>query len=185
VAWDFGELPSQIMENLLGPESLDFFARHHETGKPIRRGCSRKCSRRAISFRVTTMRQLAFGKMDLELHIITRLKERGPRCLIDEHSQGLSNAAEDKTATTARRFNPRFRQPIGYAAGYYSYKWAEVLDAGLLQPVPARRRSQSQTATPFATAFQQGEQRTSRKLFRDFMGRDPDLNALLARSGLS
>jgi oligopeptidase A len=188
VPWDFVELPSQIMENWCWErESLDFFARHHQTGEPIPEELFQKM-KRARTYRAASgqMRQLGFATVDLVLHT-----EFVPNAEMDLVS--LAN-------TVLQRFTPitlpekygmilgfthLFSGPVGYAAGYYSYKWAEVLDAdafsrfkeeGVLNGTVGREYREKILA--------KGNSEEPRDLFRNFMGRDATQTALLERIGL-
>jgi oligopeptidase A len=189
VAWDFVELPSQIMENWTWErESLDLFARHHETGAPIPAEIFAKMLA-AKNFRAAcvTMRQLAFSKMDLLLHMRTteflgeadvepRARALIADCLVPTQPAG---------PVLVKRFTHLFGEPIGYAAGYYSYKWAEVLDADAFTRFKNEGIFNATVGAEFVEKIlSRGNSADAAELYRAFMGREPDLNALLRRSGL-
>ena len=188
VPWDFVELPSQIMENwCMEREALNRFARHYETGEPIPQELFDKMYR-ARTFRSANMqmRQLGFGMVDLKLH----------REFDAESGQDVIAFARDiQSRFTAAPLPPYyamiasfthlFSSPVAYGAGYYSYKWAEVLDADAFSRFRREGIFNSATGRDFRrNILEKGDSLDPAQLYRQFVGRDPDANALLERLGL-
>jgi len=186
VPWDFVELPSQIMENWCWErESLDLFARHWQTGERLPEELFQKM-KRAKTFRGANMqmRQLGFGIVDLALHRVWDGKSdvvKFARSVLVPFA--AAPLPEDYAMITG--FTHLFSSPVGYGAGYYSYKWAEVLDADAF----TRFRKEGVFSATVGRDFRdkilaRGDSEDPAVLYRSFMGRDPDPNALLERNGL-
>jgi hypothetical protein len=134
VAWDFVELPSQIMENWCWEKAaLDLFARHYQTAEPVPEALVERMKQGAHVPRGDDGRcdSSASRELDLSLHMELDLAERwrrgGPRArMLSEHSLPDPCPSDTRCWRASRTCS---RSPVGYAAGYYSYKWAEVLEA--------------------------------------------------------
>jgi oligopeptidase A len=169
-------------------ESLDLFARHNETGEPIPEELFQKM-RRAKTFRGGNgqMRQLGLGFIDLSLHINYDPARDGDvleyaRYLQQEYAPAPLPADYAMIAG----FTHLFSSPVGYGAGYYSYKWAEVLDADAFTRFKKEGIFSRETGIAFReNILSKGDSEDPAQLYRNFMGRDPDVNALLERSGLA
>jgi oligopeptidase A len=188
VAWDFVELPSQIMENWCWErEALDLFARHHETGATIPEAMLARM-RAARTFRAANMmmRQLGFAEVDLAMHMDERPAEHGDviawsRAIL----QRFSPAPFPPEHAMVAAFTHLFAHPVGYAAGYYSYKWAEVLDADAF----SRFKREGLFNRAVGAAFRdgilaRGDSEDPMVLYKGFMGREPTIDALFERDGL-
>lgn len=189
VAWDWVELPSQIMENWCWErEALDLFARHYETGDPIPEELLDKM-KRARNFRSANaqMRQLGFGTLDLALH--TRFNPAVDSNVIDysrDILQAHSPVELPANQAMVTAFTHLFSSPVGYGAGYYSYKWSEMLDADAFTRFSREGIFNAETGDSYRRSIlEQGNSAEPEELFRRFMGRDPDAEALLRRLGLA
>ncbi len=187
VAWDFVELPSQIMENWCWErEALNLFARHYKTGEPIPDELFSKMMA-ARTFRAANgqMRQLGFAAVDLALHMDWSAEAGEPtlfaRSVLADYAP--TELPEDYALVAA--FTHLFASPVAYASGYYSYKWAEVLDADAF----TRFRDEGVFSRAVGAQFRdrllsQGDSRDPEELYHAFVGREPKLDALLERQGL-
>jgi len=189
VAWDFVELPSQIMENWCWErEALDLFARHWQTGEAIPEDLFQKM-RRARTFRAANaqMRQLGFGFIDLLLHVrYVPERDGSPIAYTRALLQQFSPAPLPEGHAMIAAFTHLFANPVGYGAGYYSYKWAEVLDADAFTRFRDTGIFSRETGTSFrVNILSKGDSEDPAELYRRFMGREPDPAALLQRSGLA
>ena len=133
------------------------------------------------------MRQLAFAKLDLHIHRVLAKAD------FEELEGSLQEILHDyfpKRKTTPRtialRFSHLFSSPVGYAAAYYSYKWAEVLDADAFTRFQQEGIMNAETGIDFREKIlSKGNSVAPDQLYRDFMGREPKVEPLLTRSGLS
>jgi oligopeptidase A len=188
VPWDFVELPSQIMENWCWErESLDFFAGHYETGAEIPDDLLQKM-RRARTYRAASMqmRQLGFGTVDLELH--TNFDPAIEQDLVASANAVLARFAAlplPPDYGMILSFTHLFAAPVAYAAGYYSYKWAEVLDADAFSRFQEGGVLNGEIGRQYRSAIlAKGNSDEPQELYRAFMGRDPNPDALMRRIGL-
>ena len=186
VFWDFVELPSQIMENwCYQPEALNLYARHFETGEVLPIKMVEKI-KKAANFQqgLQTLRQLSFGYLDLSFHDqssdqIKNIKTHEKNQI--DHLQFTQDIPENCMSTS---FSHIFQG--GYAAGYYSYKWAEVLDADAFELFLENGIFNYKIATSFLeNILSKGGTEHPMKLYKKFRGKEPDPSALLRRAGLA
>lgn len=185
VYWDFVELPSQIFENwCYEKECLDLFAKHYETGETIPEELITKIKESANFLEgYQTMRQLGFGKLDMAWH--------------GQDNSGIADVSEFERAVLGKTevlpfidgtnmscsFSHIFQG--GYSAGYYSYKWAEVLDADAFEYFKENGIFNKEIANKFKKhVLSAGGSEHPMILYKRFRGQEPDVKALLRRSGL-
>lgn len=188
VPWDFVELPSQIMENwVLEREALDLFARHHETGETLPDELYKKLyAARNFQAAGIAMRQYSFGTADLDLHVnFDPTSDEDPIRRARDTMNRFNTLELPEEHAMMARFNHIFSDPVGYAAGYYSYKWAEVLDADAFSRFAKEGIFNRETGRSFVdNVLSKGDSKAPSELYEGFMGRSPDPEALLRRSGL-
>ena len=181
---DWVELPSHIMENWTWQrEALDLFARHFETGETIPDELFRRLeASRNFMEANAQMRQLSFGTVDLALHI-----EFDPTS--DEDPVAYGNRVRELFVLRPEFARDGFLCAFshifagGYAAGYYSYKWSEMLEADAFTRFEQNGIFDRDTGRAYVEAIlSQGDSRDQFEQFREFMGRDPDPEALLRRN---
>lgn len=182
---DFVELPSQFNENFLNEkEFLDSFARHYETGEAIPQSLiDRMKSASQFGAAYACLRQLNFGYLDMAFHTVT-----GPIESVAEFEKAAGESVmifpPEDNSLVAPQFSHIFAG--GYAAGYYSYKWAEVLDADAFAKFKADGIFNRDTAMSFRhNILERGGTEEPDKLYRRFRGKEPSIDALLRRDGIN
>lgn len=184
VYWDFVELPSQIMENwCYEKECLDLFAKHYETGEAIPQEFIDKI-RLSSSFMeaYATVRQIGLASLDLAWHAkeiddIENVSEYENKVL--EPTSFFEKSSDRNTSCS---FSHIFQG--GYSAGYYSYKWAEVLDADAFEYFKEEGIFNKDLAQKFELLLSSGGSKHPSELYKEFRGKDADSKALLRRAGL-
>lgn len=184
VFWDFVELPSQVMENwCYEPEALALFAKHYETGEIIPQEYVEKIKESASFLEgMATLRQLSFGLLDMEYHgknqPIENVKAFEKQALGD--TSLFPDVAENCMSVS---FSHIFQG--GYSSGYYSYKWAEVLDADAFAYFQEKGIFNKEVATKFKeNVLSKGGTEHPMTLYKKFRGQEPSADALLKRAGL-
>ncbi|WP_421753939.1 M3 family metallopeptidase [Croceimicrobium sp.] len=183
VYWDFVELPSQIMENwCYEKECLDLFAHHFENGSALPEEWVHKLKESATFMEgYATIRQVGFAKLDMAWH--NGLPELDTVAEVEEavFAETALFPAQDETNMSCS-FSHIFQG--GYSAGYYSYKWAEVLDADAFELFKEKGLFDTETAQKFRSLLASGGSEHPAVLYKRFRGKDPDPEALLRRAGL-
>ena len=182
VAWDWVEVPSQIMENWCWErEALDLFARHYETGEPLPGAMlDRLLAARRFMGGWMQMRQLSFANLDLELH-----RSYGGEAPVMEYAAAALRPFVPSDRFVERHILPSFAHLFagGYASAYYSYIWSETLEADAFTRFASEGVLNPDTGGAFLEAIlSQGDCRDPEELFRTFVGRDPDPGALIRRN---
>ena len=179
---DFVEMPSQLMENwCTSKEFLQTFARHYRTGAALPDDLIDKMQR-SHRFQAgwRCLRQLNFGLTDMAYHTLHQPLAVSPEAFEQQHTDTLLPNVEGTCFSTS--FTHIFSG--GYAAGYYGYKWAEVLDADLFERFKEQGLFNRTLAQRLRNEIlSRGGSEHPATLFRNFMGRDPDPDALLRRDG--
>lgn len=187
VEWDAVELPSQFMENFCWEyDALQLFARHYQSDEPLPRDLyERMLDARNFQSALQMLRQIEFSLFDIRMH------QQADVTTAEQIQQTLDQVREDIAVASTPQIN-RFQNGFshifagGYAAGYYSYKWAEVLSAdafaafeeeGIFNPGTGQRFLQC--------VLEKGGSRPAMESFRCFRGREPNIEALLRHSGIS
>ena len=185
VFWDFVELPSQLMENwCYEEEALQLFARHYETGETIPMEYVQKIKDSAQFLSAyQTVRQTSLGQLDMAWHNQSSIKDLS---VIEFEKDATKNTVlfpfNEKTSTSCA-FSHIFAG--GYAAGYYSYKWAEVLEADAFEYFKENGIFNKEIAKSFReNVLSKGGSKHPMELYKAFRGAEPKTEALLRKSGL-
>ncbi len=185
VYWDFVELPSQIMENwCYEGEALDLFARHYKTSEPIPKDLIQKLKDSAtFQEGMATVRQLSFGLLDMAWHGADPGEINDVKKFEDSAFESTRLYPETPETCMSTSFAHIFQG--GYSAGYYSYKWAEVLDADAFAYFKEKGIFNKEVADKFKShILSKGGTEKPMVLYKRFRGSEPKIEALLERSGL-
>ncbi len=183
VAWDAVELPSQFLENWCWEtEALAFISRHYQSGDPLPADMlERMLAARNYQSAMQMVRQLEFSLFDMRIHMAPDV----------DIQQTLNQVREQVAVVNPPSYN-RFQHSFGhifaggYAAGYYSYKWAEVLSADAFARFEEEGIFNPQVGQDFLHAIlERGGSDDAMALFTEFRGREPDIQALLRHSGIA
>ena len=185
VAWDAVELPSQFMENWCWePEGLALISGHFETGEPLPQDLLEKMlAAKNFQSGLMMVRQIEFSLFDFELHAT-----HGDGRSVLEVIESIRSEVSVLRPPAYNRFANGFAHIFagGYAAGYYSYKWAEVLSADAFSKFEEEGVLNAETGRAFREAIlARGGSQEPMQLFVDFRGREPSIDALLRHSGLT
>lgn len=185
VYWDFVELPSQVMENwCYEPEALALFAKHYETGEIIPQEYVQKIKESA-SFQegMATLRQLSFGLLDMAFHSNNPTEITHVKAFEKAAFEGTTLYPDVAENCMSVSFSHIFAG--GYSSGYYSYKWAEVLDADAFAFFQEKGIFNKEVATKFKeNVLSKGGTELPMELYKRFRGQEPKPDALLKRAGL-
>lgn len=185
VYWDFVELPSQIMENFCTEqEFLNTFAQHYETGEPLPQDLiDRIKATNNFNVAYACMRQVSFGLLDMSYYTL----EDEFTADVETFEKSAWQRAQVLPSITGTCMTVQFSHIMagGYSAGYYSYKWAEVLDADAFSLFKEKGIFNQEVAQSFRdNILSKGGTEHPAVLYRRFRGQDPTIDALLKRNGI-
>jgi len=185
VFWDFVELPSQVMENwCFEKEALELFAHHYKTGEVIPMQLVQKIKESATFHEgMATLRQLSFGLLDMSWHGADPSSIKDVKTFETKAFANTSLYPETPETCMSTAFSHIFQG--GYSSGYYSYKWAEVLDADAFAYFKEKGIFNKEVATKFKEhILSKGGTDNPMELYKRFRGSEPKVEALLERAGL-
>ncbi|MFL9834236.1 M3 family metallopeptidase [Chryseobacterium terrae] len=183
VKWDFVELPSQFLENFCyEPEFLKTFAKHYKTGEVLPDEKIEKIEQsKNFMEGYQTLRQIGFGLLDMNYH--TKVGEL-ENLSVKEFEDNYTKATQLYPANPETAMSPSFSHIFqgGYSAGYYSYKWAEVLDADAFQYFKETGIFNPETAAKYKILLSSGGTKDPMELYKNFRGSEPKVESLLKRA---
>lgn len=185
VYWDFVELPSQLLENwCYEEEALQLFAKHYETNEPIPMEFITRIKESSNFLEgIQTLRQLSFGKLDMQWHGKKPISNCDVKEFEKEAFKQTQQYPDVETNCMSTSFSHIFQG--GYSSGYYSYKWAEVLDADAFEYFKESGIFNEKISSKFKSEIlEKGGTQKPMKLYECFRGKKPNSNALLKRAGL-
>lgn len=183
VKWDFVELPSQFLENFCyEPEFLKTFAKHYKTGEILPDEKIEKIAQsKNFMEGYQTLRQIGFGLLDMNYH--TKVEELENKS-VKEFEDNYTKATQLYPANPETAMSPSFSHIFqgGYSAGYYSYKWAEVLDADAFQYFKENGIFNPEIAAKYKVLLSSGGTKDPMELYKNFRGSEPKVESLLKRA---
>ncbi|WP_300686307.1 M3 family metallopeptidase [Chryseobacterium sp.] len=183
VKWDFVELPSQFLENFCyEPEFLKTFAKNYKTGEVLPDEKIEKIEQsKNFMEGYQTMRQLGFGLMDMNYHTkVDELDHESVKDFEDKYTKATSLYPVNPETAMSPSFSHIFQG--GYSAGYYSYKWAEVLDADAFQYFKENGIFNPEIAAKYKILLSSGGTKDPMELYKNFRGSEPKVESLLKRA---
>ncbi len=183
VKWDFVELPSQFLENFCyEPEFLKTFAKHYKTGEVLPDEKIEKISQsKNFMEGYQTLRQIGFGLLDMNYHTkVEELENKNIKQFEDYYTKQTQLYPVNPETAMSPSFSHIFQ--VGYSAGYYSYKWAEVLDADAFGYFKETGIFNPETAAKFKVLLSSGGTKDPMDLYKNFRGSEPKVESLLKRA---
>lgn len=183
VKWDFVELPSQFLENFCyEPEFLKTFAKHYKTGEVLPDEKIEKIEQsKNFMEGYQTLRQLGFGILDMSYHTkVEELEKESIKDFEDKYTKATTLYPLNAETAMSPSFSHIFQG--GYSAGYYSYKWAEVLDADAFQYFKENGIFNPEIAAKYKVLLSSGGTKDPMELYKNFRGSEPKVESLLKRA---